>query len=277
MSGYTAGILAVLSINLVLAYSVFLPAAAGMLNLGAAGFMATGAYASAYADSEWGWPLVACMAFGAGLAALLGAAVALPIMRTKGVYMVLATFAFGEVVAGIIINLEPLGAAAGFPVVSFVDVAPIAGAALAVALAVAYLLSTRFGLTMRSIHDDEQAAALFGIHVRRVKVAAFTLGAALGGLAGALYGHHYNYIEVANFNLTLSTYTLLYVLIGGTQTALGPLVGAAIFSLLPEALRGGEQWRYVIFAVLIIVTMAVRPEGVVTRTGLARLFRRRTA
>ncbi len=277
MSGYVAGIVAVFSINLILAYSVFLPAAAGMLNLGAAGFMAVGAYASAYADSEWGLPLPACLAFGTALSALLGAAVALPILRTRGIYMVLATFAFGEVVAGIIINVEALGAAAGFPVVTFVDVGPIAAVAALVALLVMVLLSTRFGLTMRSVHDDEQAAALFGIHVRQVKVLAFTLGAALGGLAGALYGHHYNYIEVANFNLTLSTYTLLYVLIGGTQTALGPLVGAAIFSLLPEALRGGEQWRFVVFAILIIVTMALRPEGVVTRAGLSRLFRRRAS
>jgi branched-chain amino acid transport system permease protein len=274
MSGYAAGILAVLCINLILAYSVFLPAAAGMLNLGAAGFMAVGAYGSAWADAQ-GWPLAGCMAFGAGCAALLGCAVAVPILRTRGVYMVLATFALGEVVAGIIINIEPLGAAAGLPVGSFVDVLPIAAAAGVVALFVVYLLSTRFGLTMRAIHDDEQAAALFGIHVRLTKVLAFTLGAGLAGLAGALYGHHYNYIEVANFNLTLSTYTLLYVLIGGTQTALGPLVGAAIFSLLPEALRGGEQWRFVIFAVLIIATMALRPEGVVTRAGLARLFGRR--
>lgn len=277
MSGYLSGIVAVFSINLLLAYSVFLPAAAGMLNLGAAGFMALGAYTSAWLDAQLGWPLPLCLLGGMIVSLCIGCLVAIPLLRTKGVYMVLATLAFGEIVAGIIINVEAVGGAAGFPVMSFLEMPVLAGFAFGGMLFVIYLLSTRLGLAMRSIHDDEQATALFGISVRRVKVIAFTLGAGFGGLAGALYGHHYNYIEVANFNLMLSTYTLLYVLIGGTQTALGPLVGAAIFSLLPEILRGSEHWRFVIFAVLIIAVMAFRPEGVVTRHALSNLFRRRAA
>ena len=273
MSGYLAGIMALLGINLLLAYAVFLPAAAGMLNLGAAGFMAIGAYTSAWIDATTGWPLPLCIASGVLAAGLAGLLIATPVLRTRGVYMVLATFAFGEVVAGVLVNMEAVGGAAGYPVVSFLDMPAVLGTAMAGALLVVYLLSTRLGLAMRSIHDDEQATALFGISVRRVKVTAFTLGGAFAGLAGALYAHHYNYIEVTGFNLNLSIYTLLYVLIGGTQTALGPLVGAAIFTLLPEVLRGSEQWRFVIFAVLIIATMAFRPEGVITRHGLARLFR----
>jgi len=277
MSGYIAGIVAVFSINLLLAYSVFLPAAAGMLNLGAAGFMAVGAYTSAWLDTEMGWPLPLCILAATAASLLVGALVAIPLLRTRGVYMVLATLAFGEIVAGVLINLDAVGGAAGYPVTSFVEMPIVAGAAAVGMLLVIYLLATRFGLAMRSIHDDEQATALFGINVRKVKVLAFAIGAGFGGLAGALYGHHYNYIEVANFNLMLSTYTLLYVLIGGTQTAFGPLVGAAIFSLLPEVLRGSEHWRFVIFAVMIIAVMALRPEGVVTRHGLARLFGRGAA
>jgi branched-chain amino acid transport system permease protein len=275
MSGYVAGILALLAINLLLAYSVFLPAAAGMLNLGAAGFMAIGAYVSAYLDATYGLPLPVCLLAGTAASTAMGCLVAIPLLRTRGVYMVLATLAFGEIVAGALINMEAVGGAAGFPVTTFIDMPVIVALAGCGLLLVVYLLSTRFGLAMRSIHDDEQATALFGIHVRRVKIVAFTLGAGFAGLAGALYGHHYNYIEVANFNLMLSTYTLLYVLIGGTQTAFGPLVGAAIFTLLPEFLRSSDHWRFVIFAVLIIATMALRPEGVVTRHGLARLFRHR--
>lgn len=275
MSGYVAGILAVLAINLLLAYAVFLPAAAGMINLGAAGFMAIGAYVSAYLDVEYGLALPLCLLAGAVVSMVMGCLVAIPLLRTKGVYMVLATLAFGEIVSGALINMETVGGAAGYPVTTFIDMPAIVAMAFCGLLLVVYLLSTRFGLAMRSIHDDEQATALFGINVRRVKVMAFTIGAGFAGVAGALYGHHYNYIEVANFNLMLSTYTLLYVLIGGTQTAFGPLVGAAIFSLMPEMLRGSEHWRFVIFAILIIATMALRPEGVVTRHGLARLFGRR--
>jgi branched-chain amino acid transport system permease protein len=275
MSGYLAGLLAVLSINLILAYAVFLPAAAGMLNLGAGGFMAIGAYVSAWLDTEYALPLPLCLLAGTLAGALAGCLLAIPVLRTRGVYMVLATFAFGEIVAGVIINIDAVGGASGYPVPSFVDMPVIAALAFCAFLTVVYLLATRIGLAMRSIHDDERVTALFGIDTRRTKILVFTLGAGFAGLAGALYGHHYNYIEVNAFNLTVSTYVLLYVLIGGTQTPFGPLVGAAIFSLLPELLRGSEQWRYIIFALLIIAVMALRPEGVVTRHGLARLLGRR--
>jgi branched-chain amino acid transport system permease protein len=136
-------------------------------------------------------------------------------------------------------------------------------------------MSTRSGMAMRSIHDDENVAALFGINVRATKVLAFTIGAGFAGLAGSLYAHHFNYVEVGTFDLTLSLYVLLFVLLGGTQTVWGPIAGAAAFSLLPEVLRSSAQWRYVIFAVLIIAVMAVRPEGLITRAALLRFVRSR--
>jgi branched-chain amino acid transport system permease protein len=207
------------------------------------------------------------------VAGAAGWLISFPILRTRGVYLVLATFAFGEIVAGIIINIDAVGGAAGYPVPTFVDLPALALAALGVTLAVFFLMSTRLGLIVRSIHDDENVTALFGIDARRVKALTFSAGAAVAGLAGVLYAHHYNFIEVAQFDLTLSIDVLLFVLIGGTQTAWGPLAGAAVFTLLPEALRAGTQWRYVIFAVLIILVMAFRPEGIVTRAGLQRLLR----
>lgn len=136
---------------------------------------------------------------------------------------------------------------------------------------VVWLMSTRFGLVLRAIHDDEPVAALFGVSVRGMRVAAFGMGAAIAGLGGALYGHHYAYVDVIYFSTLVSVYTLLFVLIGGVQTPWGPIVGAAVFSLLPELFRGATDWRYVFFASVIIVIMAVRPEGIVTRSMLLRL------
>jgi branched-chain amino acid transport system permease protein len=186
--------------------------------------------------------------------------------------MVLATFAFGEIVTGIIINIDAVGGAAGYPVPSFLGLPAIAAIAAVVTLVVFYLMSTRLGLVLRSIHDDEDVTALFGVNARNVKVLAFTVGGAIAGLAGAIYGHHYNFVETSQFDLTLSIDVLLFVLIGGTQTAWGPIAGAAVFTLLPEALRASVQWRYVIFAILIILVMALRPEGLITRAGLSRVF-----
>ena len=117
------------------------------------------------------------------------------------------------------------------------------------------------------------------------RVWALAIGAAVMGLGGALYGHHFNYVEAQNFNVLLSIYILLYVLLGGTQTAWGPIVGAVFFTFVPEVFRylgreTGEKWledgRFVAFGVIIVLMMVFRPEGVVTRTLLERLLERLT-
>ncbi len=283
MSGYLSAQVAILCINVIVAYSVFLPAASGQLNLGAAAFMITGAYASAWLNGMDGLGLAMWISVPAAavVTGALGFLVAFPILRTRGVYMVLATLAFAEVVAGITLNLEVVGAAAGYPVDTHADLGVLIPVSLGVVVFCVYLFSTRLGLAMRSIHDDENVAMLFGVNVRLSQVAAFSIGAAIGGLAGALYGHHYNYIEVQNFNVLFSIYVLLYVLFGGTQTVYGPLVGALFFTAIPELLRYVAEvtgWqliadgRFAVFGVLIVLMMVVRPEGVVTRTLLERLF-----
>lgn len=121
MSGYWAGILGILCINIVFAYSVFIPAAAGELNLGGAGFMAIGAYSAAYLNTGLELPMWISIPGAAIVTAAISFVIAFPILRTRGVYMVLATFAFAEVVAGIIINLDVVGGASGYEVVGFAD------------------------------------------------------------------------------------------------------------------------------------------------------------
>ena len=162
-----------------------------------------------------------------------------------------------------------------------------------VALGVFWLMATRFGLVVRSVHDDEVVADLMGVNVRMVRVTAFALGAALAGLSGALYAHAFSFVEIQVFNASLSIYVLLYVLLGGAQTAWGPLFGAAFFTLLPEALRDtlpalkegvfgalglegasnppDESWRFVILGVATVLMMIFRPEGLITRTLIERL------
>jgi branched-chain amino acid transport system permease protein len=280
MSGELEGLLVILCLNTIYAYAVFLPAASGQLNLGAAGFITLGAYCSAYLNSAAdGLDIPAFLSIPIAIVftGLIGFLIAFPMLRTRGVYMVLATFAFAEVVAGLVINLEFLGAAQGMPVDAHM---PFFGLAIITILVVAfcyYLMATRFGLAMRSIHDDENVSTLFGVNTRMTRVWAFTFGAAIAGLGGALYGHHFNYVEAQNFNVLLSIYILLYVLLGGTQTAWGPVIGAVFFTFVPELFRylgrmTNQEWlqegRFVAFGVLIVLMMVLRPEGVVTRTML---------
>ena len=293
MSGYVEAQLVILCLSTIYAYGIFLPAASGQLNLGAAGFITLGAYASAWFNSADGpgLPIAVSVILAMAFTGIISFIISFPIWRTRGVYMVLATLAFAEVVAGIVINIEFLGAAAGMPVDDHANILVVAPVAVLVILFSFYFMSTRFGLSLRSIHDDESVATLFGVKVRTAKVIAFTVGAMIMSLGGSLYGHHFNYIEAQTFNVLLSIFILLYVLMGGTQTAWGPLIGAVFFVVVPELLRHiaelvGWHWlaegRLLLFGVFIVLLMVVRPEGIMTRTLQERMadslfFRRQEA
>ena len=274
MSGYMSGLIAILGINVIFAYGIYVTAAAGQLNLGGAGFQAIGAYACALLSATYGVPIFWAILLSTAAGAAIGFLIAFPILRTRGVYMVLATFAFAEVVVGIILNSDLLGGSMGLIMDDYVEWQVILWTTLGVVLFIFYLMSTPIGLAMRAVHDDEPVAALMGVNNRAIQVGCFALGGALAGLSGALYALYFGFVEVQYFNAFLSIFVLLYVLIGGTQTAWGPLVGAAFFTLIPEALRMGEDWRFLIFGVMIVVMMIVRPEGIVTRDALDRLWLR---
>lgn len=274
MSGYMSGLIAILGINVIFAYGIYVTAAAGQLNLGGAGFQAIGAYACALLSATYGLPIVWAIVLSTLAGAVIGFLIAFPILRTRGVYMVLATFAFAEVVVGIILNSELLGGSMGLIMDDYLEWQAILWTTIGVIVFIFYLMSTPIGLAMRAVHDDEPVAALMGVNNRAIQVGSFALGGALAGLSGALYAYYFGFVEVQYFNAFLSIFVLLYVLIGGTQTAWGPLVGAAFFTLIPEALRMGEDWRFLIFGVLIVVMMIVRPEGIVTRDALDRIWLR---
>jgi branched-chain amino acid transport system permease protein len=272
MSGYVEGILVLLAINTVLAYGAFLPIAAGQLNLGVAGFAAIGGYVSGYLSNNAAISALVAIPLGAVAAGAVALAVAIPVLRTRGIYLALATFALGEIVRASILNLEAVGGAAGYPVATFIGFPAIAAFAIGVTVFVWLLFATRFGIAITAVHDDERVADLMGLNVRAFQVAAFVLGSALAGIGGGLYAHHFNYIEAQYFGITLSISIVLFVLFGGTQSVIGPLLGAAVFTFLPELLRGSAQWRYVLFAAIVILVMVIRPQGVVTGAQVRRLL-----
>ncbi|MGP0090494.1 MAG: branched-chain amino acid ABC transporter permease [Xanthobacteraceae bacterium] len=274
MSGYVEGVLVLLAINVVLAYAAFLPMAAGQLNLGVAGFAAIGGYVSAFISNNSAIPAVLAIPLGGLAAGLVALVVAVPVLRTRGIYLALATFALGQIVQATILNLEVVGGASGYPATAFIRFPTVAAFAIAVVVLVGLLFSTRLGVAITAVHDDEQVAAVMGMDVRALQVTAFALGSVIAGVAGGLYAHHFSYIEAQYFNISLSISIVLYVLLGGTQTVVGPLLGATVFTLLPELLRGSAQWRYVVFAATLIIVMVVRPQGLVTASELRHLVGR---
>jgi len=271
MSGYLSGTLAILCINLIFAYAIFVTASAGQINLGGAGFQAIGAYTTAWLVSQSGVPLWLVIPAATLISAIVGFLISFPVLRTRGVYMVLATFAFGEVVAGFLLRSTTFGGAMGMVVPQHVELWVLVACAVLITFASFFLMATRLGLAMRSINDDEDATIVLGVNVRAIQVAAFTIGGAFAGLSGALYALNFGFVEAQYFNALLSIYVLLFVLIGGTQTAWGPLAGSLFFTILPELFRIGGSWRYLVFGVLIVLMMAVRPEGIVTRDLTRRL------
>lgn len=270
-SGYIDSLLVILSINVIMAYAAALPLVAGQLNLGAAGFMAVGAYVAAYGSNELGLPIAVAILIGSLVSGVIALVVGIPVLRTSGIYLALATFALGQILVAVFLNLEIVGAAQGYPVFGFIEMPAIALTAIAIVLALFVLSQTRFWLYLTAIKNDPTVCDLFGVEVKNVQLAAFVLGGMLAAIAGGLQAHYLSYIEAQSFGALLSIYTVLFVILGGTQTVVGPLVGAAFFTFLPEVLRAGEEWRYLIFAAFIIGFMVLRPEGMITANMMRRL------
>jgi len=270
MSEYQIGVLVFLCFNLIAAYSVWMSMACGQLNLGIAGFMCIGAYSAAWLTNEHQWAMLPAFIVGGMVAAVVALLIALPVLRTSGIYLAMATFALGQVVAGFFLSLEAVGSADGYPVTEYLPASIVMIATVVLLLLMIYLSRTRFVLYLGAIRKDATVADLMGLNVRAIRVCAFVGGALIAGLGGSMYGHHYGFVEAQHFSAMLSIYTVLYVLLGGINSVWGPMVGAVFFTFLPELLRASDQWRYAIFAAFIIIMMAMRPQGIVSG-GILRL------
>lgn len=272
LSSYQEGILILLGINILLGWSVYLPLSTAQASIGNAGFMAIGAYISSYLTLNSGCPLFLAIIIGGLTASIVGLLLGLPALRLRGIYLVMGTLAFGEMVRNIFLNWEFFGGAYGMR--------GMKGTSLLLVyfwvfftLFCFYLLSrSRLRLTLDSIFDDEIVSQLTGTNIVKIKVGAFGFGALLAGIAGGLYAHYMRFVEPGNFSVLLSVYMLLFVLFGGMRTHWGAVLGAAVFTLVPEISRGLKDYRGVFFGGLIIAFMILRPKGLITRDLLKMIF-----
>lgn len=272
LSPYAEDVLIQLGINVVLALSLYFPLSSGQLSLGQGGFMAIGAYVSSWLTAAQGWPWPIAFAAGAAAAAVVGALVSLPALRVRGIYLVLMTMAFGEIVRVFFLNFTPLGAAQGFRGMPFVTTLPVvAGLAVVTALLAARTARSRVGRAFEAVKRDELAAEVIGVDVTRVKLVSFTVGALVAGLAGALWAHYVQFIEPEEFGFARSVMPFTFVVVGGLETFWGAVVGAAVLTLLPEWLRFLKEWRLVMYGLAMLVVMIVRPQGLVDARLVARV------
>lgn len=244
----------------------------GLLDLGYAAFFAIGAYTSGVLSTTFGWPVVATVPFVIVAAVIGGLVIGGPTLRLRSDYLAIVTLGFGEIIRITANNLDFTGGPNGvFGIPDFgdfglrSDIATYWVVVVVVGLAVvasARLGRGRLGRAWRFVREDEDAAEAMGIHTYKVKFAAYVTGAIFGGLAGVLFAVHQTAISPPSFNFLWSALILMAVVLGGMGSTPGVVVGAIIISLLPELLRSAENWRYLIFGILLIVVMIFRPQGI---------------
>jgi len=304
MDGYTRVLLVFAGINVIAAYSFYVPYKTGQVSLGQAGFMAVGAYSSAILTQKFGVPFAVALASGGLIAAVTGVAMGFPALRIKGVYLLLLTLGFSEIISVIALSWDYVGGAQGFRNISFNPwtLEYVAGVIVVLLLLFSRIERSSLGRAMDAIHQDETAAEVMGIDVVRIKLLSFGLGAAIAGLAGGLYAHHATYMDSTTFNVMLSVEILVFVVVGGGSTFWGPLLGAAVLNAIPEILRALRDWlellpvewtdfypinraydllhdfldfenakRLIAYGLILMVMMIARPDGLLTRDGLLRL------
>jgi branched-chain amino acid transport system permease protein len=246
----------------------------GLLDLGYAAFFAIGAYVSGVLATTYGWSLLATVPVVLIAAVAAGILIGGPTLRLRSDYLAIVTLGFGEIIRITANNLEITGGPSGIygiPGLSIFGLdlsSPVAfyyAVVVIVALAVvgaARLGKSRMGRAWRFIREDEDAAEAMGIHTYKVKFAAYIGGAIFGGIAGVLFAVHQTAISPTSFVFLQSALILMAVVLGGMGSTPGVVIGAVVISILPELLRGAENWRYFIFGILLIVMMIFRPQGI---------------
>ncbi len=276
-----------------LGMSLYLPLMAGQLSLASPGFYALGGYIAAILSTQvftttsnlFPIPLLLLEMLIAGVVSgLLGVAIGIPALRLRGIYLAIATIAFVEVLRVISLNLDITGGAVGIfaipqPFQTPIEYLWIALPLLIISMVLIYRLERiRVGRAFTAIREDELAASAMGINPTYYKVLAFTLGAILAGVVGAISAHFLNTWNARQGTFDASIIYLTFVLIGGSRTFLGAVVGGMAFTALPEVLRsiadtgGLPTWlaqflrdgRLIIFGLLIVVGTIFFPQGLVT-------------
>lgn len=257
----------------------------GQFSLGHAGFMAVGGYAAAKFSlvfvpqvPPFLQPLLFLVALIVGglLAALAGLAVGIPSLRLRGDYLAIVTLGFGEIIRVIVQNMESVGAASGLKgIPKFATFGWTFVIAAITVYIITSLVNSTYGRGFIAVNDDEVAASSMGVNPVRYKVTAFVIGAFFAGIAGGLYAHHKQFLSPTGFDFFKSVDIVVMVVLGGMGRTAGVIVAAILLTILPEFLRSFSDYRMIIYALLIIGLMLLRPQGLFTLKGPSAITRKK--
>lgn len=292
ISSLMKGLLVPICMYVILAVSLNLTVGIlGELSLGHAGFMCVGAFSGAFFTkcAEAAIPSVGLRFFfalliGAAVAGVCGLLIGIPVLRLKGDYLAIVTLAFGEIIKNLInvmyvgmdqsgfhfsikdttsLGLDETGVViikgaqgiTGTPKAANFTIGVIL--VLITLVIVLNMIHSRTGRAIMSIRDNRIAAESVGIHITKYKLMAFSISAALAGVAGVLYAHNLSSLAATpkNFGYNMSIMILVYVVLGGLGNIRGSIIAAVILTALPELLRGLNDYRMLIYAIVLIVMM----------------------
>ena len=294
ISPYVLQVICLAGINIILAVSLnLINGFTGQFSIGHAGFMAIGAYASAYVTVTFGERIRAGLSFlprgaqdgallllglavGALLAAIAGFLVGVPSLRLRGDYLAIVTLGFGEIIRVFILNIDAVGGARGYSGIpklsNFFWIYLFAALTI---LVVYRIVRSSFGRTLVAIREDEVAAEAMGVDTTRSKVISFVVSSAMAGIGGGLFGHYLMYLHTNSFTFIKSIEIIIMIVLGGLGSITGSVIGAVLYISLTEGLREFAQYRMVAFSLLLIVIMIVRPQGILGRREFASFLTRR--
>lgn len=267
--------LAVLTcLNILAVNGLALVSRSGQLSLGHAAFMGIGAYTAVLAGNALSLSFIPTLLLGVAVTAVIAFALGWAILRLRGVYFVLVTFAFGELVRLILLDFSAItGGAngiAGIPAIellgfSFDSRLSFYGLALATALLSTWCLYRLFqrplGHAIDSVAVNPALAEATGLSVHRLQIFAFVTGCALAAIAGVLQSRYIGYISPESFNTPISIALIIMLVIGGRTSSWGPFVGAIVLTPLPELFRGAVQTQHIFYGAALILILRFMPGG----------------
>jgi branched-chain amino acid transport system permease protein len=259
---------------------------AGLLDLGYVAFFAIGAYAMAIFATNHGWDFWEILPVGIIIAAAAGVILGAPTLRLRGDYLAIVTLGFGEIIRITANNLNFTGGPRGISPIphppsvdgfsvgdvkplkyGVIDARPYYYLLLVVIILVIVLVKrlekSRVGRAWAAIREDEDAAELMGVPTFKFKIAAFVIGAAIGGAAGVVFASQTTSITPVNFPFILSALILCAVVLGGSGNLVGVILGAFLIAWLPERFRGFAEYRMLVFGAALVLMMIIRPEGLI--------------
>lgn len=268
--GYVLNVLVMIFIFGMLAVSLDLVmGSAGQFSFAHAAFFGIGAYTAAILQRDFGTGFWLHLPAGALAAGLCGLLLGLPALRLRGHFLAIVTIAFQTIVYLALTQWQSLtGGQFGIevkPVAGFASIERFYHLALAmgaVTVATAWALThSRLGKSWRAVRDDEVLARAVGLNTTAVKLAAFVIAAAFAGAAGVLVAHHIRGVTPDDFTVLTSATIVAMVVVGGRGTVWGPLLGAVVFTALPEVLAFTASYKLIIYGFLMIVMIMVMPQG----------------